>query len=193
MDGRCGGLVVRVSRAFRGPEGRDAGQLLCTCIRAGTPAARMARRPGNAGQFSRWGLHTGTAPRSGARARTSQFRDRACLGTSPTGRNPHDRVRLHSPPVMKRRGPRVGRSGEQSRQSGLGEGGELTSAWCSVIGAGFALPRDAGRRPAFQAVPALLLDRRCAVSPGVPGPAVPYSVTRSWPGITRRVLIISSS
>ena len=31
----------------------------------------MARWPGNAGQFSRWGLHTGTAPRSGARGRNA--------------------------------------------------------------------------------------------------------------------------
>ena len=38
----------------------------------------MARRPGNAG------LQTGTAPRSGARRRTSQFRDGARLGTYPT-------------------------------------------------------------------------------------------------------------
>ena len=38
---------------------------------AGTPTARMARWPGNAGQFSRWGLHTGTAPRSGARGRNA--------------------------------------------------------------------------------------------------------------------------
>ena len=44
---------------------------------------------------------------------------------------------------------RAGRSGEQPRHSGLGEGGELTLAWRSVIDAGFALPRDAGRRPAF--------------------------------------------
>ena len=31
--------------------------------------------------------------------------------------------------------------------------------WRSVIGAGFALPRDAGRRPAVQAVPAPFLSR----------------------------------
>ncbi len=67
-------------------------------------------------------------------------------GRAPTGRNAHDRARLHTPPVMKRRGPGVGRSGEQSRHSGLGEGAELTLARRSVIGAGFALPRDAGRR-----------------------------------------------
>ena len=38
----------------------------------------MARWPGNAG------VHTGTAPRSGARRRTFQFRDGARLGTCPT-------------------------------------------------------------------------------------------------------------
>ena len=40
----------------------------------------MARWPGNAG------VHTGTAPRSGARRRTPQFHDGTCLGTYPTGR-----------------------------------------------------------------------------------------------------------
>ncbi len=46
----------------------------------------------------------------------------------------------------------------------------LTLARRNVIGAGFALPRDAGRRPAqfsrwgLQAVPALLHNRRYAVS-----------------------------
>ena len=37
-------------------------------------------------------------------------------------------------------------------------------AWHSVVGAGFALPRDAGQRPALQAVPAILLGQRYAVS-----------------------------
>ena len=36
-------------------------------------------------------------------------------------------------------------------------GAALTLAWRRVIGPGFALPRDAGRRPALQAVPALFL------------------------------------
>ena len=44
------------------------------------------------------------------------------------------------------------------------EGAALTLAESSVIGAGFALPRDAGRRPAFQAVRAPFLPPRCAVS-----------------------------
>ena len=35
----------------------------------------------------------------------------------------------------------------------LGEDGTLTLAWRSVIGAGFALPRDAGRRPALRPSP----------------------------------------
>ena len=46
----------------------------------------------------------------------------------------------------------------------VGRGAEPKLAWPGVIGAGFALPRDAGRRPAFQAVPALLLGRRTTVS-----------------------------
>ncbi len=40
------------------------------------------------------GLHTGTTPRSGARGRTSQFRDGARLGTYPTGQS-GTRVREH--------------------------------------------------------------------------------------------------
>ena len=46
----------------------------------------------------------------------------------------------------------------------LGEAAEFTLAWRGVVGAGFALPRDADRRSAFQAVPALLLGRRYAVT-----------------------------
>ena len=56
------------------------------------------------------------------------------------------------------------RSGERSRHPVLGEGAALMWAWRGVIGAGFALPRDAGRRPALQAVPALLRGWRCAIS-----------------------------
>ena len=41
----------------------------------------MARRRGNAG------VHTGTAPRSGARRRTSQFREGSRFGAHPTGRS----------------------------------------------------------------------------------------------------------
>ena len=52
----------------------------------------MARRPGNAG------VHTGTAPRSGARERTSQFRDGLCLGTYPT-RQSGTPARERRPPV----------------------------------------------------------------------------------------------
>ena len=37
----------------------------------------------------------------------------------------------------------------RSRPPGLEGGAGLTAAWRSVIGAGFALPRDAGRRPAL--------------------------------------------
>ena len=50
------------------------------------------------GQFSRWGLHTGTAPRSGARGRTSQCQHGARLGTYPTGQN-GAQARERRPPV----------------------------------------------------------------------------------------------
>ena len=52
------------------------------------------------------------------------------------------------PPVMKKAPPGIG-SSERSRPPGLEGGAALTLAWRSVIGAGFALPRDAGRRPAL--------------------------------------------
>ena len=52
----------------------------------------MARRPGNAG------VHTGTAPRSGARGRIAQFRDGARLGTYPT-RQSGTPARERRPPV----------------------------------------------------------------------------------------------
>ena len=52
---------------------------------------------------------------------------------------------------------------ERLRLPGSREGADLTLEWHSVIGAGFALPRDAGRRPALH-VPALLLGWRYAVS-----------------------------
>ena len=56
-------------------------------------------------------------------------------------------------------------------------------AWRSVIGAGFALPRDAGQRSAFQAVPALFRNRRYAVSRPAAAmpvwrPAVPFQLRR---------------
>ena len=41
--------------------------------------------------------------------------------------------------------------------SGIGGGAVLTLVWVGVIGAGFALPRDAGRRPALQLSPSLTL------------------------------------
>ena len=53
------------------------------------------------------------------------------------------------PAGVKTRGSALDRgSGERSRHPVLGEAAALTLAWRSVIGAGFALPRDAGRRPA---------------------------------------------
>ncbi len=46
----------------------------------------MARRPGTAGQFSRWGLHSGTAPRGGARRRNANREQaRGRLGTPTSG------------------------------------------------------------------------------------------------------------
>ena len=46
------------------------------------------------------------------------------------------------------------------------KGAALTLAWCSVIGADFALPRDADRRSAFQALPAHLRGwRSLSISP----------------------------
>ena len=52
------------------------------------------------------------------------------------------------------------RSGERSRHPVLGEGAALTLAWRNVIGAGFALPRDAGRTGA--PVPRFFGGWRCA-------------------------------
>ena len=56
--------------------------------------------------------------------------DASRLNRPPTGRNAHDRVLLHTPPVMKKARP-------------------TTLAWRNFIGAGFALPRDASRRLAL--------------------------------------------
>ena len=61
------------------------------------------------------------------------------------------------------RGVPDGGSREPRRRPGLGESAEFTLARRGVIGAGFALPRDADQRSAFQAVPMLLLCERCAV------------------------------
>ena len=61
----------------------------------------------------------------------------------------------------------------RSRPSGLEGGAGLTAAWRSVIGAGFALPRDAGRRPA-------LLSRAVRVG-GVPSSVAPFGI-RGWCG-----------
>ena len=55
----------------------------------------------------------------------------------------------------------------------LSESVTPTPAGRYLLSAGFALPRDAGRRPAVQAVPALLRDRRYAI-PRPSGPEVPY-------------------
>ena len=59
---------------------------------------------------------------------------------------------------------------ERLRLPGSREGADLTLAGRGVIGAGFALPRDAGRRPALHVL-ALFLRRRDAVSR--PAAAVP--------------------
>ena len=67
-----------------------------------------------------------------------------------------------------------------SRPPGLGGGAVLTLAWVGVIGAGFALPRDAGQRPALQAVPALFHNRRTAIFVPLPG-ALPGAVSVSRP------------
>ncbi len=45
--------------------------------------------------------------------------------------------------------------GPPAHPAGQENGAALTLAWRRVIGPGFALPRDAGQRPAFQAVPAI--------------------------------------
>ena len=55
------------------------------------------------------------------------------------------------PPVMKKAPSGIG-SSERSRPPWLEAGAALTLAWRSVIGAGFALPRDAGRRPPSEEV-----------------------------------------
>ena len=55
-----------------------------------------------------------------------------------------------------------------------------------VIGAGFALPRDAGRRPALQAVPALLRGWRCAISrPAGPRCRSAGPHRENWPEVRR--------
>ena len=45
--------------------------------------------------------------------------------------------------------------GFSAHSAGHENGAALTLAWRRVIGPGFALPRDAGQRPAFQAVRAI--------------------------------------
>ncbi len=62
----------------------------------------------------------------------------------------------------RRRSPAGGTG--SGRRPASGARAALTLAERGVIGAGFALPRDAGRRPALQAVRALLRYRRYAVS-----------------------------
>ncbi len=52
--------------------------------------------------------------------------------------------------------------------AGHENGAALTLAWRHVIGAGFALPRDADRGSAVQAVPALVHGRQSALR-GPPG------------------------
>ena len=130
--------------------------------------------PGNAGQSSRWGLHTGPAPRSGAGRE----------GVPPTAKKRGDGLERRPPVGTRWPLASARRIGKWRRGSPLGtcptgrtlvigsarsprpheKGVALTLAGPGVIGAGFALPRDAGRRPAFQAVPALLRSWQCAIS-----------------------------
>ena len=88
------------------------------------------------------------------------YRRAGLSGRGGSGRGPQREKRSRlGRPVHPARMKGCGR-GEGQRiaieASGAGRGWTLTLAWRSVIGAGFALPRDAGRRPALQAVPALL-------------------------------------
>ena len=50
------------ARGRRVPDDRQEEALIPACDRAPGPRQRGWRWPGNAGQFSRWGLHTGFAP-----------------------------------------------------------------------------------------------------------------------------------
>ena len=52
-----------------------------------------------------------------------------------------------------------------ARPAGHENGAALALAWRRVIGPGFALPRDARRRPAFQAVPAIAPSALRALKP----------------------------
>ena len=87
-----------------------------------------------AGSACRAGVPTGSRSHSGGTARLGPrfgaSGDASRLNRPPTGRNAHDRVLLHTPPVMKKARP-------------------TTLAWRNFIGAGFALPRDASRRLAL--------------------------------------------
>ena len=77
-----GASVLTVNSRWRNP----AARLPRKCSRAGTPTTRMARWPGNAG------VHTGTAPRSGARRRNANREEaRGRLGTPTSGRHARER------------------------------------------------------------------------------------------------------
>ena len=99
-----------------------------------------------------------------------QYRGRATCGHSglgdgvPAGTNPHDGVLLHTPTGTKAaRRPARG-AGTHRAMRGRETVRRARQQGRSVINAGFALPRDADRRSAFQAVPAALFPRRCAIS-----------------------------
>ena len=120
----------------------------------------MARWPGNAGQFSRWGLHTGTAPRSGARGRNAnreEARDgwerRPLVGTA-RHRRAKSRLadrnqapgRLGTPTSGRHRPPQAGEiASRRPRSSGRG------TAWkggCAgdLVAVGKCRPGEIGMR-----------------------------------------------
>ena len=107
-------------------------------------------------------------------------RARICSGAG--SRSVSMRAGAAEPAYPARSGPatstvRIRRHGS----AGIGRGAELTFAWRSTFGAGFALPRDADRRSAFQAVPALLLGRRYGVSAATRAMPVGDPHRENWP------------
>ena len=84
---------------------RGRGNTAGCCENAGAPGRQqpgLRADPGTPASSPGGGVHTRTAPRSGARGRTSQFRDGASLGTNPTrqsGTPARERRPLASSPV----------------------------------------------------------------------------------------------
>ena len=132
--------------------------------------ARSATRLAGVGTNapSGWWIRIGSGPRAGGTGisvRSCGIRRRIYRRIRASGRR---RCVSHPSGVRCRpEGPhreKCPRSDPPVHPAGHEKGrGALPSDRCNAIGAGFALPRDAGRRPALQAVHALLVARPSAV------------------------------